>query len=235
MFVWQVCEENALECREMGGRVGDTTLGKSTTACRGLRPHKDSRFTGLSVHYSSETCGHVDDRVPLSPSLVDRTFQVLLLEDAPWVQAIKETNHRHSELEGFYGQMIEFWFELLKHFPGSKTVSYGKDSISNISSGKFPALYDAAVHEVAIGNFDALVTDVYMTYERASMANFLPSIGTDHFYLVLPNNQEEKSYFELLQKPFEPFNAHLWLAMVGWGFVSALAFAICAGPDECTC
>ena len=129
--------------------------------------------------------------------------------------------------------MVEFWFEILEDFPGSLTASSRADGISAASLAKFPSSnFDAAVHDVAIGNFDALISDVYITAERARDVSFLPSIGTDYFYLTVPYGEKQDSYWELLAKPFEPFSFWLWLSMVAWGFITALVLAVCAGPGE---
>ena len=249
----EACQENATECLEVGGRVGEVTIEgqKPAEACRGLRSNFDDR---IRAYYSSETCGNLDFREPFPLNLVDRTFRVLVLEEVPWVQSINplKRNPRYKELSGFHEPMVEFWFEMLKEFPGSRTVSFGADAIGNTSRGLYPnSIFNAAVHDVAIGHYDAVVSNIYLTLERAKVVKFLPVIGTglgvlfassdapasmfpaDYFYLVVPLGEVvEESSWEVLKKTFAPFNTALWLSIIFFFFVAATVFMVCAGPDE---
>ena len=49
------------------------------------------------------------------------------------------------------------------------------------------------MHDVAVGNFDICLADLWITPERNQLVTFLPALRNDHFYLVVPKAQGAQS------------------------------------------
>ena len=78
----------------------------------------------------------------------------------------------------------------------------------------YSSSYTACVHDVAIGNFDLCIADLWLTPERNQLATFLPPVRHDYFYLVVPKKQEEITFWTRLEAPLRPFTADAWLSIV---------------------
>lgn len=69
------------------------------------------------------------------------------------------------------------------------------------------------VHDVAVGNTDLCVADVWVTPERSAIAQFLPPVRFSNFYLVqYPEARTKWNLWDILIRPFRPF---YWTAWIG--------------------
>ena len=75
--------------REAGGRLGDRvhTKCEDKQLCEKLcgSRHFVESYVIPGSHYSFETCGNLASNPPLPRDLQNRTFNVVVLEEAPWV------------------------------------------------------------------------------------------------------------------------------------------------------
>ena len=57
-----------------------------------------------------------------------------------------------------------------------------------------------------------------MLPERIAMTSFTVPISADEMYLMLESHQvkHEDTFFEIMHKPFAPFDNALWLAVIGF-------------------
>ena len=55
---------------------------------------------------------------------------------------------------------------------------------------------------MAVGNRDICVADIWITPERNQLANFLPTVKSDTFYLVVPRKIEEITFYHRIARPF---------------------------------
>eukprot|EP00435_Cladocopium_sp_Y103_P059048 s344_g21.t1 len=98
--------------------------------------------------------------------------------------------------------------------PNVPTVKIAPDYATAGSRAKFPnSDYTACVHDVAVGNLDMCVADLWLTPERNQLATFLPALRQDFFYLVVPQKIEEVTFWSRLIRPFMPFTGDGWLGI----------------------
>ena len=84
------------------------------------------------------------------------------------------------------------------------------------SLARYDSIYTACVHDVAIGNLDLCVSDLWVLPERALMAQFLPALRHDYFYLVVRKTMRRVSIWERLATPFQPFTPNGWLTVLAY-------------------
>ena len=66
---------------------------------------------------------------------------------------------------------------------------------------------------MAVGIRDICVADLWVTPERNQLANFLPTVRQDHFYLVVRRKFEEVTFWTRISRPFMPFSVDGWLGI----------------------
>lgn len=83
------------------------------------------------------------------------------------------------------------------------------------------------VHDVAVGNTDLCVADVWVTPERSAIAQFLPPVRFSTFYLVQVRQARTKWHlWDILERPFLPFHESAWIGIVCFIGLSVLLLLI---------
>ena len=93
----------------------------------------------------------------------------------------------------------------------------------------------ACVHDVAVGNRDICVADIWLTPERNQLANFLPTVKSDTFRLVVPRKIEEITFYHRISRPFMPFSRAAWFGIGGFLFVIAAVMWIEKRCEDGSC
>jgi len=86
--------------------------------------------------------------------------------------------------------------------------------ISEKSMSKYNSTFSQCVHDVAIGELDLCIGPFWITSERALQTPFTNSLFNDEFFLVVPTQKENKSFFDLLATPFLPFENDAWFLII---------------------
>ena len=87
--------------------------------------------------------------------------------------------------------------------------------------------YSNCVHDVAVGNFDLCIADLWITPGRSAIAQFLPPVRFDMFYLVQPAKpRTELDLIPIMGRPFKPFTLGAWVAIGIFMLLSALCFLV---------
>ena len=90
--------------------------------------------------------------------------------------------------------MYDFLEETLDAFDPNPGINIIPGWATAESRLKYPeSSYTACVHDVAVGNFDICLADLWITPERNQLVTFLPALRNDHFYLVVPKSQGAQS------------------------------------------
>ena len=84
------------------------------------------------------------------------------------------------------------------------------------SLARYDSIYTACVHDVAIGNLDLCVSDMWVLPDRAIMAQFLPALRHDHFYLVVRKIARQVTLYDRLTTPFSPFTMEGWMTVLAY-------------------
>ena len=84
------------------------------------------------------------------------------------------------------------------------------------SLARFDSIYTACVHDVAIGNVDLCVSDMWVLPDRALLVQFLPALRHDHFYLVVRKMARQVSLYDRLTTPFSPFTLRGWMTVLAY-------------------
>ena len=218
----EICKLNKLNkklCEDAGGRIGSM----KSKYCRG-RPVTESMYVNdsLSLSYSYETCGALG-------SYNESRFE-------KWISGVqiqytidKRDHYPNSLLKELIDQAIEeYGFLEDERNKKANTLSIREkprlnDSLpfgegnwwTEQSASTFNDSYSKCVHDVAIGNTDLCVADIWITPNRAAMAHFLPPVRFDHFYLMAFS--EERTTWELgslLSRPFKPFYWDAWIGII---------------------
>ena len=159
---------------------------------------------------------NVYDVSELNAPVAGRTLRAAAAAWAPWI--ITTRNLRDQEVWG--GPSYDFFEETLQLFDPQPTIDIIPGWATQASRMMFPASsYTACVHDVAVGNFDICLADLWLTPERNQLVTFLPAVRSDYFYLVVPKNLEVKTditFLSRLEKPFLPFTPGAWMAVVGF-------------------
>eukprot|EP00439_Symbiodinium_sp_Y106_P011320 s7284_g1.t1 len=116
--------------------------------------------------------------------------------------------------------MYDFLEETLDVFDPNPGINIVPGWATAESRAKYPeSSYTACVHDVAVGNFDICLADLWITPERNQLVTFLPALRNDRFYLVVPKAQGAQSGVSLwarLERPFLPFTLDAWMAVSGF-------------------
>lgn len=165
-------------------------------------------------YLSYETCGSINvyNVSLLTADVEGHVLQISVIPSSPWV--IDKTSPI-SGLKKFGGPSYDFFVEALECIqPNVPTVKIAADYATAGSRAKFPSSdYTACVHDVAVGNLDMCVADLWLTPERNQLATFLPALRQDFFYLVVPQKIEEVTFWSRLIRPFMPFTEDGWLGI----------------------
>ncbi|CAE7730767.1 unnamed protein product [Symbiodinium necroappetens] len=210
-----LCPENRELCEAAGGILGS----QASPHCR-TRKHNagGTNILNLSEHYSYETCGsrNVYDTSELLEPIAGRTIRAAAAAWAPWV--VKRKNLRNEDVWG--GPSFDFFKTSLELFHPEPVIKIIPGWATAASRAKFPeSSYTACVHDVAVGNFDICLADLWLTPQRNQLVTFLPAVRQDYFYLVVKKDtyvEVELTIWERLSKPFSPFTPGAWLGIVGF-------------------
>ncbi|CAE7031211.1 GLR3.4 [Symbiodinium natans] len=198
-----VCPFSLDRCAAAGAAPGSD----DSPHCR-TRRTEDKTILNTSWSYSYETCGSVNiDSIRHSVAIGGYVIKIAATAWAPWVV------ERGGE---FGGPSYDFFTQSLKLFDPIPTVRLIPGWATEQSRRKFASSYTACVHDVAVGNFDLCIADLWLTPERNSVANFLPPLRQDFFYLVVPKTIEEVTFWSYLASPFRPFSVDAWLGVVAF-------------------
>lgn len=203
-----VCPKSDDLCIAAGGVPGSN----DSPYCRS-RDFSSSDMTS-EAWYSYATCGSINvyNVSGLTAGVTGHMLQIAVIPAEPWVT---ETISAVTGLKKYGGPSYEFFIESI----GSIKLNTPAVNIADIfatpeSRAKYPASsYTACVHDVAVGNWDICVADLWLTPERNQLAHFLPALRQDFFYLVVPREIEEVTFMTRLLTPFKPFAVDGWLGI----------------------
>ncbi|CAK8997640.1 unnamed protein product [Durusdinium trenchii] len=192
----KLCRQNDEKCKDEGDKPGS----RASPHCRS-RPHVRSNplsdVTGTEVFYSYETCGNINSYSD------DDLFKVhagnvvagAVLAWPPWVVHEQGIDEKQSE---FRGPEYNFFQHVLNLFDPDISLNvtlsgYTNQSvaITNDTSGG----YSACVYDVAVGNYDVCIADLWITPERRLLTTFLPPLREDTFYLVVKRKPSQVAGF----------------------------------------
>ena len=115
----------------------------------------------------------------------NRTIRVLLIAEHPWVYPTKG-HSPFPQLAGHVGPFVNFWLDVVKHFPGADIHAFSQEALSSTANKTYPrSEAQAALYDVAIGNFDVAISPFWVMSKRLETVAFLPSIMTDDLYLLV--------------------------------------------------
>mmetsp|Transcript_57709 Transcript_57709/g.135211 ORF Transcript_57709/g.135211 Transcript_57709/m.135211 type:complete len:611 (+) Transcript_57709:37-1869(+) len=210
----ELCPENKELCEVAGGELGSDV----SPHCRTRRTDVSRSLSNVSGQYSYETCGSVNvyDTSELNEPVAARRLRVAATAWAPWI--VTKRNLRGEE--EWAGPMYDFLEETLDVFDPNPGINIVPGWATAESRAKYPeSSYTACVHDVAVGNFDICLADLWITPERNQLVTFLPALRNDRFYLVVPKAQGAQSGVSLwarLERPFLPFTLDAWMAVSGF-------------------
>ena len=216
----ELCPENEDLCEAAGGAMGSN----ASAHCR-TRKTNPTNFLNVSARYSYETCGFINryDMSALQDPVKGRTLRAAAAAWAPWV--VSRTNLR-NELE-YGGPSYDFLEEALTLFTPAPTVEIIPGWATQLSRSVFPeSSYTACVHDVAVGNFDICIADLWLTPQRNQLVTFLPAVRQDFFYLVIAKVQtsQQITLVDGLSYPFRPFTPGAWAGIVAILCIMSLLF-----------
>eukprot|EP00439_Symbiodinium_sp_Y106_P060667 s4361_g9.t1 len=216
----ELCPENEDLCEAAGGAMGSN----ASAHCR-TRKTNPTNFLNVSARYSYETCGFINryDMSALQDPVKGRTLRAAAAAWAPWV--VSRTNLR-NELE-YGGPSYDFLEEALTLFTPAPTVEIIPGWATQLSRSVFPeSSYTACVHDVAVGNFDICIADLWLTPQRNQLVTFLPAVRQDFFYLVVAKVQtsQQITLVDGLSYPFRPFTPGAWAGIVAILCIMSLLF-----------
>mmetsp|Transcript_114680 Transcript_114680/g.370567 ORF Transcript_114680/g.370567 Transcript_114680/m.370567 type:complete len:625 (-) Transcript_114680:272-2146(-) len=224
-----LCPLNTASCEAAGGTVG----GDASPYCRS-RPSSLSVVLNSTLHYYSyQTCGSVNayDNTALSEPIAGVIVRTAVDAWAPWV-LLKDAPNGGQE---YGGALYDFFMRSIPAFDPLPVMQLIPGWATPESRAKFSSSYTACVHDVAVGNFDICIADLWLTPERAQLAQFTPSLRSDLFYLLVPKLIQEDTLATRMRKPFAPFSVGAWGMiigfMVGMSLLLGLMELLVAGPD----
>ena len=223
------CQINETACGEdeLGSRLGSF----KSASCR-KRPVSQSRFSD-SLYFSYETCNNLGsydegrfekwmagvriqaatDKLKFYPhpfyrALVQEAVnQFSFLEKKEWDLDRPELDYRFKEDKDWCTKESKETVKTLSHLPDNE--------------------WSYCVHDVAVGNTDLCVADVWVTPERSAIAQFLPPVRFSNFYLVqYPEARTKWHPRDILIRPFLPFHWTAWLGIVCFIGLSILLLLI---------
>lgn len=174
-----LCGLNEEMCRARGEKVGSA----KSPYCRSV-PHEQSWIlTGdQKALFSYETCGNLQqyDTALITKPCNDITLLAAVDAYAPWVASEPE------ESPPYGGAIFDFMMTIKVNYMPQIELTIQPGWATAPSRELFSSTYTACVHDVAVGNFDLCIADLWMTASRVQMAHFLPVIREDNFDLVVP-------------------------------------------------
>ncbi|CAE7313324.1 GLR3.4 [Symbiodinium sp. CCMP2592] len=201
-----VCPVNEDLCHAAGAALGSDI----SPYCR-TRPRDYTILLNMSVYYSYETCGSVNlyDPTRHSKELGGNILRAVVAPYPPWVT---QRNSSTGNVE-YGGPSYDFFQSVLNLFDPPAQLNLLPGWATEQSLQRFRSSYTACVHDVAVGNFDICIADLWLTPNRHRLAWFLPTIRQDLFYLVVPRKFDEVTLLSYLQRPFLPFTPDAWLGV----------------------
>ncbi|CAK9117506.1 unnamed protein product [Durusdinium trenchii] len=211
-----LCQKNNALCVAAGGVPGSDI----SPYCR-TRSNTVSPQFNITVAYSYETCGSINhyDIEQLAVDVSGHSLKAAIDFTTPWV--VERTGP--SFPSGYGGASYDFFIAALNLIePNVPTVNIVPGWATAGSRALYSSSYTACVHDVAVGNFDVCIADLWVTPERTQLATFTPAIRQDFFYLVVPRKIVEATFMTRLTKPFLPFSIGAWLGIAAFLFGLAL-------------
>lgn len=205
----KLCPINEDLCADAGGKVG---IDRSPY-CRS-RPFHPSTVVSDLYHYSYETCGSLDvyDTSALMDPVAGRVLKIAVDAWAPWLMRKIDTTGR----EKYGGVLYDMFSDALTLFDPAPVEHIVPGWATQGSRAKFQSSYTACVHDIAVGNFDICVADLWRTHERAQLSHFAPALRHDYFYLVVPKKIVDDTLATRLGRPFLPFKPAAWGVVIGF-------------------
>ena len=206
------CTLNHKLCLDSGHRPGDLKRH-----CRWRDGTESKHSTDESLFFSYETCGNLGNYKEgsgfekwLSNFSIRAAYHTedsndvqrymkkiieLAVDEFAFMEEIKDLSLESPELQPttFEGK----WYS-----PESKKIvdAIYEDPNETKNETLFPSEYNYCLHDVAVGNLDLCVADMWVTPQRSSLVRFLPPVRFDHFYLVQKVSSQHD--FWALTKPF---------------------------------
>ena len=160
-----LCPENVKLCEAAGGVLGSDV----SPYCR-TRATDPSSLLNNSEAYSYQTCGSVNDydTDQLNEFIAGRSIRAAADAWAPWIVKDEEV---------WSGPTYEFFVQALSIFEPKPVIEVIPGWATQESRDRFPSSsYTACVHDVAVGNFDICIADLWLTPERNKLVTFLPAV-----------------------------------------------------------
>ncbi len=226
------CYVDMDKCQIDQAKCGEDKLGSFKSEFCRQRPVSQSRFND-SLYFSYATCNNLG-------SYDEGRFE-------KWISGVRiqaATNKLKSYPNPFYRALVDkavLQFAFLKNynysrpkleyrFQGEKDwcTNKSKKTVAKLSHILGPANeWSYCVHDVAVGNTDLCVADVWVTPERSAIAQFLPPVRFSNFYLVQhPQARTSWDPVDILTRPFLPFHWTAWLGIVCFIGLSILLLLI---------
>ena len=225
------CYVDMDKCQINEAKCGNDKLGSFTSGFCRQRPVSQSRFND-SLYFSYETCNNLgsydEGRFKKWMSGVRIQAATDKLEDYPHKfhrALVAKAVLQFSFLKDDYNYSrpkLEYRFEGENDW----CTKESKETVNNLSH--LPENeWSYCVHDVAVGNTDLCVADVWVTPERSAIAQFLPPVRFSNFYLVQhPVARTKWNPIDILKRPFLPFHWTAWLGIVCFIGVSILLLLI---------
>jgi hypothetical protein len=156
---------------------------------------------GLS--YSYHTCGNID--AYSSDSAFEEISGRALRVSYPGDSSTGYTILTHPD-----GSKDGSVVQLMRDIAIEAGFSWEVHPVSADSSARYSSSYTACVHEVALNRTDMCIGNFWMTESRMLLAPFTSWVYSDEFRLIVPLQEEDQSYWTLLQTPFKPFTRAAW-------------------------
>jgi len=104
-----------------------------------------------------------------------------------------------------------------------QSVRYRRE-LSNATRREFSSTYTGCVHDVALGNLDVCLGDIWDTAQRRSFgrASFVRVSG-EQIFLIGPKPNATETWLDMLGKPFAPFNWDVWCMVFAVVFATSVA------------
>jgi len=175
--------------------------------------------------YSYETCGNIDDftyQNGLTSSMAQIAsrgkIRISIPGDEPpyIVTAVglpNETDHVPGTAQRD-GSVVRFGAHLLSNMLG---LDWEEVPISDESRAFSPdSSFTACTHDVALNNTDVCVGSVWPYEYRRRLTPFTSTIQSVQLHLIVKRVRREDSFtfLGLMQRPFLPFDAGMWLSLV---------------------
>jgi hypothetical protein len=116
------------------------------------------------------------------------------------------------------GPLYDMFLEVIESFQPKPQLDMIYTWSTEHSRALFSSSYTACVHDVAVGNIDICVADLWQTPERMLLCHFTPAVKHDYMYLVVEKKVEEDTFFNTLAKPFKPLSPNAWAAVIAYVF-----------------